>query len=329
MLVRNSSEAQKAAHGPEDEGGWVCAVCEGGAGARQAPLRGAGPVSPAGSQALGLKPFVLGRSRTFGLSRLCCPGETPRPGQPHRRRVISQRLGFTGGSGGAGGHTEHPPRLRGWGRGLRALRQLSRSSIQLLAVLELPSPTCGLETFPVKEDAGRSHGILALNVKSIEMPEKPRVLLPSCGEPAPFQRAGNTPGLPGPSRSSGAALARSQQLLLNPSALRGRGFSFRKGVWSKPSRRRARGWRWRGAGGCRRSSGLAASAGTRGLPRRCAAPSSPGLAAGEAAPCLSFPAARCQAEGCTPCPGTAGCPRCSPRRREGALAAPHSPGEAA
>lgn len=94
-------------------------------------------MSPGSSQALGLKPFVLGRSRTRGLSRLCCPGETSCSGQPRRRRVISQRLGFMGSSGGAGGHTEHPPRLRGWGWRLRAPRQLSGSSIWLLVALEL------------------------------------------------------------------------------------------------------------------------------------------------------------------------------------------------
>lgn len=139
----------------------------------------------------------------------------PRRGQPvtGRRRVISRCQGAIeaaghgpswaapSGSGRARGHREHPPRLRGRGWTLLALRQPSGSSFGLPAGLELPGLTCGLETFPVKEDAGKSQGILALNVKSIEMLEKPwtspsRGGQPSCrepvGEPGLFQRAEKT-----------------------------------------------------------------------------------------------------------------------------------------
>lgn len=100
---------------------------------------------------------------------------------------------------------EHPPRLQGWGQTLPALRQLSGSSFRLLAGLEVPSLTCGLEIFPVNEDAGKSQGILALNVKSIEMLEKPWMLpshrsQASCrepaGEPGLFQRAEKTRACP-------------------------------------------------------------------------------------------------------------------------------------
>lgn len=64
----------------------------------------------------------------------------------------------------------------------------------MLAGLELPSLTCGLETFPVREDAGKSRGILALNVKSIEMLEKPW-MLPSCGSQASCREPAGEPGL--------------------------------------------------------------------------------------------------------------------------------------
>lgn len=83
--------------------------------------------------------------------------------------------------------------------------QLPGSSVWLLAGLELPSLTCGLETFPVKEDAGKSQGILALNVKSIKILEKPW-MRPSRrsqegrrnlrGEPGLFQRAEKTRACP-------------------------------------------------------------------------------------------------------------------------------------
>lgn len=82
---------------------------------------------------------------------------------------------------------------------------LSGSSFRLLAGLEVPSLTCGLEIFPVNEDAGKSQGILALNVKSIEMLEKPWMLpshrsQASCrepaGEPGLFQRAEKTRACP-------------------------------------------------------------------------------------------------------------------------------------
>lgn len=152
---------------------------------------------------------------------------SPCRGQPttRRRRVISRWWGAAeaaghgaswaalGGSGRAGGARRASPSLagmgpcarKGRGRSLLALCQLSGSSFRLLAGLELPSLTCGLETFPVKEDAGKSQGILVLNVKSIEMLKKPWLLLScsgqaSCrepaGEPGLFQRAEKTRACP-------------------------------------------------------------------------------------------------------------------------------------
>lgn len=65
--MRNSLEAQKAAHGPESEGGSL----PGKGRCPSSPTYRSWPsVSPASTQTLDLKPFVLGKSRTFGLSGL-------------------------------------------------------------------------------------------------------------------------------------------------------------------------------------------------------------------------------------------------------------------
>lgn len=88
-------------------------------------------------------------------------------------------MGSPGGQWQGRGAHGASPSLAGMGQNPPVLCQLSGSSFHFLAGLELPSLTCGLETFPVKEEPGKSHGVLALNVKSMEMLEKPW-LLPWC-----------------------------------------------------------------------------------------------------------------------------------------------------